>query len=150
LKQLVQEQPSISKDVRSLYDRHIRKGTRPNIDEYAKVLQSEMGRYPKTFLIIDALDECSEEARRTLQTKLREFQAVVNLNLMITSRPQVNVKKVFEEAILLEVVARDEDVRSYLQERIPATRLAQDIAHDIDLQESILGTITWKAGGMYV
>jgi len=108
-----------------------------------------MGRYSKTFFIIDALDECSEDAQRTL-LELGALQVKMNLNLIITSRPSASIKQVLEGAEQLEVRARDEDVRSYLQERISTTRVARVVGSDAALQENILNTITEKADGMYV
>jgi KAP family P-loop domain len=149
LKQLVQERPFISKDVKNLYEEHINKETRPSVTECLRVLRLEMGRHSKIFFIIDALDECSEDTQGFLLDRLRALQAGKNLNLIITSRPQVSIKQVFKEAKLLEVRARDEDVRNYLQERISSPRRLVQVVNAA-LQKDILDTITENAKGMYV
>src|SRR5205085_1151644 len=58
LKQLVQEQPFMPESVRRLHEHHNRQRTWPSLDEISKVLHSVIADYSRTFLIIDALDEC--------------------------------------------------------------------------------------------
>src|SRR5271154_6255999 len=80
LKQLVQEQSPVPESVKSLYQRHESKRTRPSFGEISKVLHSVVAEYSRMFIIIDALDECQvlNGGRRqflseifSLQTKTR-------------------------------------------------------------------------------
>jgi Cdc6-like AAA superfamily ATPase len=77
LKQLVQEQPSMPESVKSLYERHKEKRTCPSFDDISKVLHSIITNYSKTFLIIDALDECqvSNGGRSRLLSEIFNLQA---------------------------------------------------------------------------
>jgi Cdc6-like AAA superfamily ATPase len=58
LKQLAESQPSLPGSVKSLYDRHMAKRTRPLLDETSRVLRSLVAMYSRVFLSFDALDEC--------------------------------------------------------------------------------------------
>ena len=58
LAQFVQGQPAVPERMKSLYERHEVKRTRPSFDEISQVLQSIMTSYSRTFVLIDALDEC--------------------------------------------------------------------------------------------
>ncbi|KAL1965282.1 hypothetical protein VTN77DRAFT_5884 [Rasamsonia byssochlamydoides] len=59
LKQLAQGRGSLPGSVKSLYEHHKQKGSRPGLDEIMGALQSVIAAYTKTFIIIDALDECA-------------------------------------------------------------------------------------------
>src|SRR5204863_1803509 len=76
LKQLVQKQPAIPENVKSLYERHKNKGSRPSFEEISKELLSVIAIYSKVLIIIDALDECqvSHEDRRKLLSEIFNLQ----------------------------------------------------------------------------
>ena len=63
LKQLLQQLGVISGDLKSLYCRHLKNETRPTLNEVFEVLQSEINKYPRVFVVVDALDECPVENR---------------------------------------------------------------------------------------
>src|SRR6266516_4828685 len=58
LKQLVRERNTIPETIKSLYNLHKDKRSRPSLDEILKELHSVVRLYSKIFIIIDALDEC--------------------------------------------------------------------------------------------
>jgi hypothetical protein len=58
LKQLVEYQPSLPGSVKTLYNHHKDKRTRPSFDEISGVLQSVAAAYSRVFIIVNALDEC--------------------------------------------------------------------------------------------
>ena len=69
----------ISAQVKSLYDRHFVRGTRPAHDEFTKALRAEIARYSKIFIVVDAVDELAERDQGYLITELRSLANVVNL-----------------------------------------------------------------------
>lgn len=112
LKQLIRERPSIPEIVKRLYDDHKEKQSPPPIDEISKALQSVINDHSRTFIVIDALDECQDP--ETLLSGIFELQAHTGANLFITSRPVEEIKKKFEGSLSLEICARDEDIGKYL------------------------------------
>jgi hypothetical protein len=149
LKQLVQEQLSVPESVRSLYEHHKDKRTRPSLDEISNVLYSVVADYSKTFIIIDALDECqaSDGSRKRLLLEIFNLQIKTGANLFATSRFIPDIINEFEGSITLEIRANDEDVRSYIKGHI--SRLPSCVTRSCDLQGEIEAQITKAVDGMY-
>ena len=150
LKQLLQELPSVPADITHLYGRHKNKRTRPSFDEISKVLQHAIRLYSKVFIIIDALDECqvSDEGQSRLLSELFSVQ-IQEVNLLVTSRPLPEIVSQFGGCILKEIRARDDDVRRYINGRIPRL-LRSQISKYSDLQDTIRGKVMKAADAMYV
>jgi hypothetical protein len=149
LKQLVQDHPTISDSVKSLYDRHFVRNTRPTPDEFTKALQSEIGRYTKVYIIVDALDEFLKHDQGYLITELQSLAS--NVSLMVTSRPLPLIEQQFQGARRLDILANDEDIRKYIESRIPRERrLVQHVKKDVTLLETMMDKIGTTARGMYV
>jgi Cdc6-like AAA superfamily ATPase len=150
LKQLVQERSSVPETVKSLYERHKVKRTRPLLDEILKVLHSVVTDYSVAFIIIDALDECqvSDGSCGKFLSELFHLHAITGANLFATSRFIPEVVNKFEGSIKLEIRANNEDVLRYVDERIPQL-LQFRISKYPDLQNTIRKEILKAVGGMY-
>ena len=150
LQQLIQKQPKISEKIIAIYKRHSCKQTRPSLTEYLKLLQSEVYRFLKVFIVVDALDECLErEGVRGFIPEVRKLPP--HVNLLVTSRHIPAIEHEFEKAARLEIYASDDDVRSYAETRIEEQpQLIRHIKVDPTLRSLILDTIVKKASGMYV
>ncbi len=149
LKQLLQAEGShISDDMRKFYEDHMRRGTRPTLDEVFQVFDLELRRYAQVYIVVDALDECSEDnsTRQHLLSKLRALQATSNINLMTTSRPIPTITQEFEGAIRLEIRAKEEDLQRYLEGHM--NLLASCVKKSTSLQTSIKSEIIEAADGM--
>ena len=121
LKQLVQGQTSLPESVKILYENHRQKRTRPLLDEVSSVLHSVIGNYARTFLIIDALDECqnSDGTRTTLLSEIFKLQTNGNVSFFATSRFIPEIVDEFQGSPSVEIRASEEDVRRYLAEHMP-------------------------------
>jgi hypothetical protein len=151
LNQLLRQQKKpISDEVNKLYLQHDRQGTRPSQSEFFNLLQREAQKFSRVFIIIDALDECSNDdrTRRRLLEKLRTLQKLASVNLMVTSRPFPDIIEEFESAITLEIRASEGDIRAYLEEQM--SRLPRCVLKDSRLQARIVDGITGAVNGMYV
>jgi hypothetical protein len=150
LKQFVQGQPSVPESMKSLYKRHKAKRTRPSFDEIPKILYSVVADYSRTFIIIDALDECqvSDGDRSKFLSDLFHLQAMTGANLFVTLRFIPEVVNKFEGSIKLEIRASNEDVLRYINERIPQL-LQLRISKYPDLQHTIRKEILKAVDGMY-
>ncbi|KAF2187187.1 purine and uridine phosphorylase [Zopfia rhizophila CBS 207.26] len=150
LKQLIQGRSSVPENVKSLYDRHMTKRTRPSIDEVSNALHSVFTDYSTVFIIIDALDECqvSGEGRTKFLSEIFNLQAKAEVNLFTTSRAIPEVEREFKGCISLEIRANDEDVYKYLDGRI-----SQAQSHALqrpDLRENIKTEIINAVDGMFL
>jgi len=149
LQQLVQMSSVVSEEIISLYESHIGKRTRPTLNEYSNLLQSEVHGFSKVFIVIDALDECRESngTRMSFITEILKLQP--SIHLFVTSRHIVTIESEFEKAVHVEIRASDKDVKGYLKGRIEREhRLVRHVRRDRDLQETIINTIVEKAKGM--
>ena len=149
LKQLVQERPLVPENVKSLYERHENKKTRPSFNEISEVLHSIITDYSRTFIIIDALDEYQvSDGRRKFLSEVFNLQAKAGANLFATSRFIPEIMTEFEGSVLLEIRASDEDVQRYLDGHI--SLLPSFVLRCLDLQEEIKTEIIKAVDGMYV
>jgi len=84
--QVVQQQTVLSEDVKSLFKHHSRERTRPSLPEYIMLLQAHIQRFSRVFIVVDALDECSENdgVRDSFLAQLRYL--LPNIRLLVTSR----------------------------------------------------------------
>jgi ankyrin repeat domain-containing protein 50 len=113
------------------------------------VLQFEVRRPSKVFIVIDAIDECPESngIRDSFLAEIRKLQPTIRL--LITSRHIQTIEREFEKAARVEIRASDEDVRRYLERRIESEgRLVRLVKADPVLQTIIANTIVENAKGM--
>lgn len=146
LKQLAQGSRSLSSGIRSIYD--TREAVhRSHFRVLADAFRTELKRYSKTFIVIDALDEVSESA--DIRTMLLEELRSCPVNLLVTSRHDPTIKKQFYEAQHCEIHATDEDIRSYISKRIGLEkRLSRQIRRVPSLEDDIPARIVDSAKGM--
>jgi hypothetical protein len=139
--------------VKSFYKHHKDRETRPTLEELRQVLQSEIKMFTKVFIVVDALDECSElDADRTRSKLLMALRSLEStINLLVTSRELASIAQDFRETKRLDIQADDQDVRRYIENRIPhEPRLARHVHGHPTFQEEIVVKIIENARGMYV
>jgi hypothetical protein len=147
LQQIVRGSAKVSEEVTKLYENNIEKGRRPPLVELTKVLQNEARRFSKVFILIDALDECTDnnDTRASFLAQIRALYP--HIHLLVTSRADKNIEREFETAQRLEISANNEDLRTYVDSRIAKNlTLRRYITKYPGLQDAIIE----KAKGMYV
>ena len=148
LKQLVKRLPDIPDDIKNLHQRHRATGTRPDDNELIAALLSVIASQSRTFLIIDALDECinSDRTRTRLLSELIKFQSLTNVSLFATSRPIPEITSVFQEVVSVRIRASEEDVQIYLDNHI--AQLPNCVLKNQDLQTALKAKIVKAVDGM--
>ena len=106
-------------------------------------------KIPRIFIVLDALDECSEE-NGMRQTFLEEIQCLSsNVQILITSRHSMFYQDEPYDEQVLNIVAQDEDIRNFLRKQIRREpRLVRHVRANQDLEDLILKNITEKANGV--
>ena len=153
VRQVAHRKMALSDDVIGLYHDHTLKGSRPTINELSSLLHSEINTLSEVFILVDAMDECSvnDYTREELLITLQRLLEMPNVRLMITSRPVASIDAHLQDMAYLEIRAADEDIRKYIENRIPKERrLVPHVRGDDAFQVSIIDTIIAKAQGMYV
>jgi hypothetical protein len=144
LKQIVQDRGVASDNIKSFYGPFRFDNRRPSLDELTDTLKEEIQTYTKTFVVVDALDECSADngTRAELLRRIRSLGKTVNL--MVTSRDLLSIAGDFEGAKRLYIQAKDGDVRRYIEGRVARSPRR----HLKTLQESIVNKIVENIRGM--
>lgn len=75
--------------------------------------------FRRTFLIVDALDECPELDDHSDEVRARMVSSILRISksahIFVTSRPNVNVAAEVPGCTTLKIQAKDSDLRSYLK-----------------------------------
>lgn len=147
LQQLVHGLGSIPVQVRSVYDHHKRRMTRPSLNELSALIRATVAQYSKAFLVVDALDECTEDTRSDLVMEIHRLPS--NLYFLCTSRFAPDIEDVFRDAPKVEIRAHDDDVRKFLRAQLQKEgRLKRHVDAEPNLLEEIVNTIVVKVQGM--
>jgi Cdc6-like AAA superfamily ATPase len=150
LKQLAQGLYPLPESLKSLYDSHKKNQTRPALNELSSTLQSIAALYSRSFIVVDALDECqtSGGCRSKLLTEIFALQANSGANIFSTSRfiPEIEVQ--FKNSMRLEIQASDHDVQRYLDSHM--SELPTCVLRNSELQDEIKTAIVKAVNGMYV
>ncbi|KAF1950294.1 ankyrin, partial [Byssothecium circinans] len=118
LKQLVQSSPSAVKHAEKLREKCKKSHTRFTTTDIIDTLSSVLEGFTTVYVVVDALDECSDEVRFSLPAKLQELQGKYDLRILVTSRFSSGIIDTFNNALSLEVRADPKDVELYIASRI--------------------------------
>lgn len=141
IKQLIQDRPFVPKSVKDLYKIHkntpssSRSGS--EIRDFSDTLRSVVSDFTRIFIVFDALDEYEYGHRSELISQISELQAQTKANVFATSRPIPHIQKEFEDtfrgSMSLDMSARDEDVKKYLDSHMSELPLLEE--KNTDLKE---------------
>ena len=111
LKQIIQIRMGLPKKLDDLYTKHLTRNTRPKLNEICEILSEAMSRSPKTFIILDALDELTNEpSRMTLLETL--FKLDGRPKIMVTSRQIESIANRFGDRNMCDT-CEEEDLDAY-------------------------------------
>lgn len=152
-RQLALYSTTVSQSVKLTYKTHLDRDTNLSIAEAAHALQSEVERFSRVFIVVDALDECPEEklTRATLIRTLVKLRP--KASLMFTSRPLRTIQNTLQATdpsfLQLEVKATSADIAIYAKSRIVLeSRLERQVAQDPALEERIVETVSLNSQKM--
>jgi hypothetical protein len=148
LKQLAMCQPALPDSIKDLHDRCKTRISSP--DEILRVLQVIASACSGVFIIVDALDECqvSDGCRSRFISNISTLQAKTGAKLFATSRPIMDIEREFKGCLSREILATNEDVQIYLENRM--SQLPSFVRRNPDLQDQIKLGIIRAVEGMYV
>ena len=152
LGQLAARQSTVPGSIGKMYDEHRRKGenSRLSLNEIREGLHNIIKTYSRTFIVIDALDECKTDGiRNELLSEIYKLQELEgsDTRLMVTFRPNVVLERP-SGVTELEILAHKEDVEEYLSGRM--SDLPNVVQDDNELQYKIKAHILTLVDGMYV
>jgi hypothetical protein len=124
----------------------------PTLDDLQNILQRIVHGFSSTFVILDALDECSEREKilNWIQTFVLEKDINLGLHLVVTSRPEQEIEDKLKSYHYLDLVEESEnhDLVAYLDYQL---KNDSDLKKcNSDTQGEIKLTLMKQADGMYV
>lgn len=143
LRQVVDTHRARSEAAMGMYQLHRQRNTKPELPELLAALSADLKDFSRIFLVIDALDEYSETegSRNSLLQSLRTMGG--NASLLVTSRDILSVANIMDGALRLDIIAHDQDIRSYIRHRISCSprRAIKDLVEDVErtVSESVKG-----------
>jgi ankyrin repeat domain-containing protein 50 len=137
----------ISSKLIEIYKKHRARNSRPSFDDISQLLLSESNHFSKLFIVIDAIDECSNS--KTLIKLLKELSKLQPiLRLLVTGRWNIRIDSVYPKYTLLSIKTNEEDIRTYLDSRINEAEILKSYLDD-NLSETVIKDhIVKKADGM--
>jgi hypothetical protein len=149
LQQLLRQDTANPKEIISACKNFIQKQTRPTASEWSTLLKDEVGHFSDVFIIVDALDESSDSSG-TRHGLIAEIQNLFpGIHLLVTSRHITNIESEFKRAARLEIHAKSEDIRIYLEDRLKKEkRLVRHVEADPKLGQTIVDSIISGCEGM--
>jgi hypothetical protein len=148
LKQFIEEQEDFPAEVTALYETHKKYQTRPSFSECSTLLQSVGTAFSKVFIVIDALDECTERdnTRRSIIDAIRSLKEA---HIMVTSRTLPQIELICKEWPQVEITAKDQDILQYLEAHIEDEgELVNVVQEDPEIRKLVITTIAQKSQGM--
>ena len=143
LRQLAQDHSSMPWVLNDLYETHREQNTAPSLAEISEALSSLVEEYSKVYLVIDALDECSDEIRWDLVEKLRGLPP--ETYLMITSRFLDSIDKDLEDFERIEIKANKADLELFVDHHIERNKnlhrvVERSTALRVDIKYAVVRT----------
>jgi hypothetical protein len=151
LRQLTERKGVASEQLMALYNDHSRRKTELKLTDTANLLLSECLGGHTTFIVIDALDECSahNDNKELFVDELSKL--LPSIHLTLTSRADSAITHKIADAIQLKIQANDADVAKYVEKRLEEdARLKHFVEGDAELNVSIASRIIQHARGLYV
>ncbi|OCK83144.1 ankyrin [Lepidopterella palustris CBS 459.81] len=122
LKQLARRQASIPEPVLQMWKLH-KSGGLPALKDIIATFLATCGHFDVTFIVLDALDECSDQNWRDLLQVLRALRSSFTCKLFLSFRNDredrlKTMEEVFQNALRVEVKANPEDLELYVRSTI--------------------------------
>ena len=122
----------------------------PSLDDLHNVLQKLLGCFNSAYIILDALDECSERDKvlNWVQTVILHENEKLRLHLITTSRPEKDIIDKFYSYHFVDLVQASEnhDIEFYLDHELQTGWQKWPP----EIQNEIKSTLGERADGMYV
>jgi hypothetical protein len=121
---------------------------RPKQTDIAEAVAAIAPLFTTVFIIIDALDEHTEDAQQSVIRKILELP-FSDCRLFVTSRFVPRIRALFRDYPQIQIEARSEDIRTLIETRIPDMhRLSNQVERYPELKAEIVTHINQRAEGM--
>ena len=152
--QLSSQYRSIPQGLEALYSSCMNGERQPTRDMLLATLHQIMESFEETFIILDALDECSE--RQELLEDIEELKCWTdtNLHILSTSRREKDIEERIKPLaydrgkMSIDSIRVNDDIRAYVHERLRADPKLKRWHKEPKVQQEIENILMDKADGM--
>jgi hypothetical protein len=145
LKQLLLPLDSIPRDLEAAYYEYLSRLKTPDQAFFLRHLLSTAATFSSTYILLDALDECTRQTLDNVVTLIRQFQDV-RIKIFCTFRPiLVDLGAQLNISTIHTISAHDEDIRNYL-----SIRLNKEWRHNPRFMQQIIDRLAEGAEGKSV
>lgn len=152
LKQLSIKFKSLDPRLLDIFDN----GTSLSLDTSERLFAAALLRTETTFVVVDALDECSKEERKSLVELLkRQLYLDCNVKIFLASRDESDLRGILMDSISYRINADDTatDITPFVTAKIDDLIQTRQILHgnvSPGLKKDLIETISGEADGMCV
>jgi hypothetical protein len=127
-----------------------------SIHALMNALHSMIQELPQVFIVLDALDECTQRGDLMEMLETMMGWKVPNLHLLMTSRKERDIESSLEDyvdgqnRICLQSAVIDKDIQRYVRQRLSDDKRLQKWAKDASMMGQIETVLMNGAKGMYI
>lgn len=141
----------MEKNIYTLYLKAKKEKRGFSIDECETALIELVNFYPRTTLILDALDECEMDTRETLARILGNLvdKGEGTVKVFIASRKEADIEEYLGSQKLVEISAADnkDDIEKYVEQEVAKVGSVWSSV-SAEVKEQVKKTIAEKSDGM--
>jgi len=147
-KQLLRKLPSLPKDIVAIWEKHCCGKEHLEPAQAMEVLCSACKSFDRTFICLDALDECRDITK--LLNCLQQTPSAVRI--FGTGRKHISpiIRRYFEHIQIIHIEAKESDVRLLIDKKIEEDRKSDPSLMDEELQRYVTERIFASSKGMSV
>ena len=153
--QLCSQSMSIHPFIDTLYKKCSRGLVLPTLNDLQDALAKLLDTFDQVYIVLDALDECTEQQQMTIMIKQIARWNKPQLHLLATSRKEWGIEEIMIDLVkeanrtCIEGKSVDDDIESYIHNRLRTDgRLKR--WRKLEKEQEIRETLILKANGMYV
>jgi hypothetical protein len=154
--QLLQSSVGILKGVDALFSSCENGKRQPPLHTLLEVTRQAMQEFTQVYVILDALDECTQRSELMTMLKTVAGWQLDNLHLLVTSRKERDIETCLEnyvreeDAICLQRDVVDQDIQRYVQQRLRDKKSLAKWTKDAAISQEVEDALMRGAHGMYV
>lgn len=143
--QLVRQSEALKKVVSSMKKNM---EAEPRSDQVQEIFVQCKNTFTSIYIVIDALDEYSEDSHGWVPFIEALKSANLGANLFVTARPLPNIEQGFADVLKVEIMAQEEDITAYISSELESPVLQKHILKDDELRNHIERQLLEKSQGM--
>jgi hypothetical protein len=148
IKQLCQQLPQVPESLPHL-ENITEDGRTPSQEELFNALVETSKSFVQKFIVFDALDECDQQTQRQTLLPMLHRMGEVGFHVFLTSRRYADdIEESFRNASSIEIIAHDDDIKSYLNAKIDEDPPAKMRIQEAGIYDKVISRLVRAAGGM--